>query len=139
MVFNSRIDGTEIPSFTVCPKYQVSYKKDVLDKRYGISVSDVRNFNFPSNVHAGDFFQSVTHNLSDILKEIVIATKLKYPGTKYTVTRMKFNSSGISVPEAMESKVQKWFREINWHTFGRCFSFEIPLEIKLLKVLDKRF
>ena len=123
---------TEFPSFTICPDYDVAYKKNVLEK-YKVSRSDIRKLRFPDtrNLTSYEFFKIATFNLTEIVTSATIKTLRKYPkSTNYTKVEMyDVNNLGIQNSTITTMKVvldeKQWSSETYLH-FGRCFSYTIP-------------
>ena len=70
---------------TICPDYQVAYKTDVLAK-YNVTASDIRKFRFPklTNLTTLEFFNMVTFELNEVLKDMFIEGAYKIKGSPVT-------------------------------------------------------
>ena len=105
----------------VCPDYHSSYKSNILN---GYGLNKTRYINgryFPlndSNGHNGSIiFESVTHNIHDILKQIDVLTR---SGWKSAFV-IKFEKNNHSEHIDVEIKY--------WPSFGRCYSLSLKQHI----------
>ena len=74
------------PALTVCPYFNVAYKRDIL-QQHGIDVSDLRNsIKFPQNLNISlaNFFKEVTYSVEEIMNSIEVGTGRKKPGKNET-------------------------------------------------------
>ena len=124
----------EIPTLSICPSFDSAFKRTVLNETFGLLPDNVRNFSFPPQVQSVQFYEKVTHSITDLIQQITIKTKEHYPGHDSLYIDLKFNDSGIVFPDTLEIKPERWFKKMAWHKFGYCFSFEMPPEIKKLNV-----
>ena len=134
MIHDFSTQWAEIPTLTICPSFDSAFKRAVLNETYGLLPDNVRNFSFPSQVQSAQFYDEVTHNITDLVQQITIKTKDIYPEHDSLYIDLEFHNSGIVFPGPLKMKPEKWFKKMAWHTFGYCISFEIPPEIKKLNV-----
>ena len=68
---------------TICPDYLVAYKTDVLAK-YNVTAWDIRKFRFPrlKNLTSLEFYQMVTFELNEVLKDMFIEGAYKIKGSQ---------------------------------------------------------
>ena len=136
------------PSLTVCPDYDVAYKRNKLEY-YGTNVNNIRNLMFPNltkfNLTTQQFFKIVTYNLTEIVSKVDISTLQTFNGS---------NATKLSIydpilyeeldPTRSESVIhvplddQHW-KEYSYDNFGMCYNYKIPLEHKKLGILDVAF
>ena len=74
------------PSLTICPDYDVAYKRDILAK-YNTTVKKVRNLHFPNltkhNITTREFFKIATFNLTEIVSKVDISTLHKFKDSNF--------------------------------------------------------
>ena len=138
ITYDSSTQWAEIPTLSICPSFDSAFKKTVLNKTFGLLPDNVRNFSFPPQVQSVQFYEKVTHNITDLIQQITIKTKELYAGHDSLYIDLKFNDSGIVFPNTLEIKPEKWFKKMACHKFGYCISFEMPPEIKKLNVRSYR-
>ena len=128
----------EFPTFTICPDYDVAYKTEAL-KTYGATPRDMRNFNYPSkiNMTSIQFFESVTHSMSELIRSIEIEAKHKLEGTNFSEFFFMFGNDLIQRPKYMKvvPELETLLEFKNYTQFGRCYGFKIPKEITNLRVM----
>ena len=108
----------EFPVFTICPSYHKSYKPKLLNQD-GLSVSDMRNFNYPKDKDSANYLKRVTHNVTELIKRIsFILADLEDEELRFDSDSDFFNNTK---------------RQFNRH-FGLCFTMQVPQDIKNLKV-----
>ena len=125
--FNST-KWAEIPSFTICPRYGKGFKENVIKNELGshVTITDIRKFNFPINASIDQgFFNRTTFNISELIKSIVITTKDKMVDD-YKI-KLLFDNPNGTLPD-------RFFITNNMINFGRCFTLDIPSEVKDLTV-----
>jgi hypothetical protein len=74
------------PAITICPSYDVGYKKDKL-RQYGLAANDVRNsIKFPKNLSTSlsKFFEEITYDVTDIVHYIDVGCGKQLEGSNYT-------------------------------------------------------
>ena len=136
------------PSLTICPDYDVAYKRKELEK-YGTNVKNIRNLIFPNlnkfNLTTRDFFKMVTYNLTEIVSKVDISTLQTFNGSN--ATKLSIYDPILyedSDPPRSESVVhvplddQHW-KEYAYDNFGMCYNYKIPLEHRKLGILDVAF
>ena len=106
------------------------------------SANDIREFKFPKlkqdgNLTTLDFFQRITHSLTDILSKISIRVKTKFDN-RYQVfslydPSMYTNAKNYS-NEMYTPLIEDKFIDQNYLPFGRCFTFHTPKWLKILQV-----
>ena len=111
----------EFPVFTLCPSYQKSYKPEILNND-GLTVRDMRKFNYPKNKNSALYYQNVTHNITELIKSIDFV--VNFPNPSNNKIRISFDDDDFS----------QYIRGNYSPTFGQCFSMEVPIWIKQLKV-----
>ena len=136
------IAEAEFPAITICPNYEIAYKSDILND-YGISANDIRQLNFPKtkdqNLTSLEFFQKVSHSLTDIISKVTIRFKQKI-NKKYQLYTLYdpnvYNEvqNGSNVMYVPILDVQ-WMVQ-NHLPFGRCFTFHVPLWLQLMQVCN---
>ena len=121
------------PSLTICPDYDLSYKKSVLDK-YGLKADDVRELRFPKNVTPGGFYDEVTLNMDDIIDSVIIETLHTPKDASYTTFIFNDdNPYNIWPPEVLS--IQSFaFLTTYYLNFGKCYTMDVPLWIVALEV-----
>ena len=83
----------------------------------------MRKFNYPKNKDSAMYFQNVTHNITELIKTIDFLVNFPNPST---------NKIRISFDD--DDDFSQYIRGIYSPTFGQCFSMEVPIWIKQLKV-----
>ena len=134
------IAEVEFPAITICPNFDIAYKSNILQV-YNSSAMDIRNLKFPGTKHENmtslDFFQKVTHSLTDILSKLSIRLKTKidnkynlftlYDSSYHNYLKNDSNQMYIPISDG------HWIIQ-NYLPFGRCFTFHVPRWLKLLQV-----
>ena len=111
---------TPFMALTVCPEYHAAYKDEVL-KEYGLTKKDYRKkghyipydemkSNKTWNQTGTEIFNSVTHDVREILRKLVVRTK-NANTTRFTID---FDEDDISQHVDIVTKY--------WPSFGRCFN-----------------
>ena len=135
------IAEAEFPAITICPNYEIAYKSDILET-YGISAYDIRQLNFPKtkdqNLTSLEFFQKVSHSLTDIISKVSIRFKKKI-NSKYQLYSLYDPNAYIGVQNG--SNVMhvpilegQWMVQNHFTSFGRCFTYHVPLWLQILQV-----
>ena len=123
-VSTSRMHNTahaEFPSITVCPDFFEAYKETIIEK-YNRTVEDVRHFRYPdTDLNSLEFFELITHDVQDIIDDLVLYFDEIDPET------------GEDRREISNLDEEYWSQK-NWITLGRCYSFNLPLDFRKLKV-----
>ena len=83
----------------------------------------MRIFNYPKNKDSAIYFQNVTHKITELIKTIDFLVNFPNPST---------NKIRISFDD--DDDFSQYIRGIYSPTFGQCFSMEVPIWIKQLKV-----
>ena len=113
-------NDTPFIGLTVCPAYNSAYKEDVL-KQYGMNKKDYRQnggyqpkggkgYNDTGQNSRAEIFNEVTHEISDILNELVIQTR----NANTSLFILNFNGGYDSEYVDIVTKY--------WPSFGRCYS-----------------
>ena len=108
----------EFPVFTICPCYHKSYKPELLSQD-GLSVNDMRNFNYPKDKDSAKYLKRVTHNITELIKRISFIL------ADHEAEEVIFYSDSDFLNNTK--------RQFNRH-FGICFTMQIPQDIKNFKV-----
>ena len=108
----------EFPVFTICPCYHKSYKPELLSQD-GLSVNDMRNFNYPKDKDSAKYLKRVTHNITELIKRISFIL------ADHEDEEVIFDSDSDFLNNTK--------RQFNRH-FGICFTMQIPQDIKNFKV-----
>ena len=109
----------EFPVFTICPSYHKSYKPKLLSKD-GLSVSDMRNFNYPKDKDSFKYLKRVTHNVTELIKSISFIL------ADHEDEEVRFASDSSDF-------LNNTKRQFNSH-FGFCFTMQVTQDIKNFKV-----
>ena len=131
------IAEAEFPAITICPNYEIAFKSDIL-KAYGSSAKDIRQLKFPkTNLTSLEFYQKVSHSLTDIVTKVAIRFKQKINNKYQLYTLYDPNvytgvQNGSNVMYVPILDVQ-WMVQ-NHLPFGRCFTFHVPLWLQLMQV-----
>jgi hypothetical protein len=131
------IAEAEFPAITICPNYEIAFKSDIL-KAYGSSAKDIRQMKFPkTNLTSLEFYQKVSHNLTDIVTKVSIRFKQKinnkyqlyslYDPNVYNEVQNGSNVMYVPIHNG------QWIVQ-NWLHVGRCFTFHVPLWLQLMQV-----
>ena len=137
--------NAEFPSLTICPDYEVAYKRELLAE-FGTNVDNMRDLIFPNltsyNLTTGEFVDLVTFNLSEIVSKLDIRTAYKLDNssaTKVTIAEKEL----FDVLEAQGSKTvihvqldNDHWNEYFYDNFGKCFNYQIPDKYKKLGIQD---
>ena len=125
-------DGKPFIDFTVCPAYESSYKKEILEY-YGLQKSAYRDKGilYPvkngTNTDPRAMFLNTTHNVEDIIIKIKMKT-LSYDFPSYVIDFSKKDfSKNISVTTKF------------YHLFGRCYSIHPNNDVLKLGVTSIYF
>ena len=89
----------------------------------------MRNMNYPRHNNTAEFYKSMTFEISEILQKI----RIKVRNGKFSKLTFSFDVLEES-EEFIKMDEYQWFRSKNRTSIGRCFSFDIPMWIKELKV-----
>ena len=108
----------EFPVFTICPSYDRSYKPELLSQD-GLTVKDMRNFNYPKAKDSAMYLKRVTHNVTDLIKSITFTL------ANYKDEEVIFDSDN--------DLLYNTERQFNRH-FGLCFTMQVPHDIQNFKV-----
>ena len=82
-------------------------------------------------------YERVTHDLTELLTDFTIRLKTPITNTselkivKYT--RYPWKKKSSSKVKVLELKEDDWIRQ-NWEVFGRCYTFEMPIEIRRFEI-----
>ena len=131
------IAEAEFPAITICPNYEIAFKSDIL-KAYGSSAKDIRQLKFPkTNLTSLEFYQKVSHSLTDIVTKVSIRFKQKINNKYQLYTLYDPNvytgvQNGSNVMYVPILDVQ-WMVQ-NHLPFGRCFTFHVPFWLQLMQV-----
>ena len=131
------IAEAEFPAITICPNYEIAFKSDIL-KAYGSSAKDIRQLKFPkTNLTSLEFYQKVSHSLTDIISKVSIRVKKKinreyqlyslYDPNVYNEVQNGSNVMYVPIYNG------QWIVQ-NWLHVGRCFTFHVPLWLQLMQV-----
>ena len=82
----------------------------------------MRKFNYPKNKDSALYYQNVTHNITELIKSIDFWVNFPNPSTNRT--HISFDDNDFS----------HYVRGTYSPTFGQCFTVEVPIWIKNLKV-----
>ena len=132
---NLSTSKAEFPALTVCADYKVAYKWDVL-KKYNLTPSHIRNLNFPplsNSMTAVDFYNSVTHELEEIILDMNIKVANSTPYSNYVLTNDHDHEDHITVSVKTLDLTEDWLT-LRYKTFGRCYTYCMPTRIKKQKV-----
>ena len=111
----------EFPSITICPDYFEAYNETIIDE-YNRTADDIRHFRYPdSRINSLEFFELITHDLQHVLEDLVLYFDEIDPDT------------GEDRREISNLDEVSWSQK-NWITLGRCYSFNLPLDFRKLKV-----
>ena len=108
----------EFPVFTICPSYHKSYKPELLSQD-GLTIKDIRIFNYPKDKDSAKYLKRVTHNVTDLIKSI--AFKL----ANHKNQKLIFDSDNDLLYNTK--------RQFN-SNFGFCFTMQVPQDIQMFKV-----
>ena len=73
----------------MCPDFDEAFKHDILAK-YDANANDIRNLKFPNvDISSVEFYDTITHNLTELLGEMQISMHKPIKGTKYTRVKRK--------------------------------------------------
>ena len=138
--FFSRSNVAKFPSITICPDYSVAYKEDVL-RSYGVTAGDIRNQDFPNftEMTSLEFYNLVTYDLNELLKDLFIKVFSVMPGTRYSSFLITEQSATNHSTESLFGNIMRLDLSQNWkviyyRTFGRCYTYTMPAWIKSLRV-----
>ena len=121
--------------FTICPQYGKGYKENLLKEKYNLTGSNMRNFiNYPRNEDSKHFFEKVTYDLSELVKSVKITTNDESPEFNSRYITLDVNSDGLVLSNGVKYEHEQFFRNVNWLTFGRCYTFQITTDFKELSV-----
>ena len=100
----------------------------------------MRNLNYPSKINMTtiQFFESVTHSKSELIRSIEIEAKHKLEGTNFSEFFFIFGNHLIQRPAIymkVVPKLETLLEFKNYTQFGRCYGFKIPKEITNLRVI----
>ena len=136
---------SEFPVLTICPDFDISYKKDVLEK-YNLTPSDVRKFRFPKNISLKpiEFLHEATHDLDTLINSIEFEfhhlleqdseNEIAYKGVRYYNEHGKLNKNSNILKEIPLKNFTNW-SVVYYHNLGRCYSLEVPKWIKKQQVM----
>ena len=134
-------------AFTVCPAYHDAYKPNVLEE-YGTSRWNYVGGNFttiPNNKTDLEIFNDITHNLFEVLEEMVVSTKFKVKlklipddSTSKSTFKLKPDEDTSRSKDKLEHPDVKVVTKYD-ETFGKCFSVELGPEITALGVTKLDF
>lgn len=114
-----------MPVFTICPSFGKGYKQDLLNQKYGMSVSDARRLKYPSHVEdSRRFFYEVTYNISEFIKIIRITTRDYLLDTKSRHLIINLNESKIFGSNGVT------FKNVNLVNYGQCHTFQVEAYVK---------
>ena len=137
-----RTQLTEFPSVTICPDYSIAYRRDVLAK-FNTTVGEIRSLNFPNlSISTSRFFDLVTQNLTEILTSLTIKTLEKDNGSSFIKTTMYDENIPSIFKRSSISEHFKIIDDKEWIThvyllFGRCYSYNIPIDLKRRGVYEE--
>ena len=138
--FFSRSNVAKFPSITICPDYSVAYKEDVL-RSYGVTAGDIRNQDFPNftEMTSLEFYNLVTYDLNELLKDLFIEAFSVMPGTRYSSFLITEQCATNHSTESLFGNIMRLDLSQNWkviyyRTFGRCYTYTMPAWIKSLRV-----
>ena len=114
---------TAFPAFTVCPTYQNAYKSEILQQD-GLTVSDIRKFNYPQDKDPANYLKNVTHSVTDMIQYITFRVKNFARNT--TSTTLTFDS---------DSELIRNMRVYLQRNLGLCYTLETPFWIQDLEVV----
>ena len=127
----------EFPALTLCPDYFEGYKLDAL-AAYNLTAKEVRGefFKTSSNLTTYQVYEKVTNNLTELLTDFTI--RLNTPLTNTSQVKIKYSKYPMkekpsSKVKIMELKEEYWIRQ-NYNNFGRCYTFEMPIEIRQFEI-----
>ena len=137
--------NAEFPSLTVCPDFEVAYKREILTE-FGTNVDNMRDLIFPNltthNLTTGEFVDLATFNLSEIVSKLDIRTSHKLDNTNATKITI-VEKDLFDVLEAQGSKTvihvqldNDHWNEYFYDNFGKCFNYQIPDKYKKLGIQD---
>ena len=86
----------------------------------------MRNFNYPKNKDSAMYYQNVTHNVTELIKSITFWVNFPNPSTNRSHIRLN------------DYDFSHYVRGTYLPTFGQCFSMEVPIWIKHLKVSKQK-
>ena len=126
----------EFPAFTICPQYRKGYKEKLLKNVYGLNVSDIMDFNYPSYLsNSQDFFGEVTYNISEFIKSVKISTADMQPDIKSRHLRLNILSDKIKDFRNGQLYNHSDFFTSTAHVYyGQCFTLEVKPTIKSFMV-----
>ena len=129
IISEKRTGDTTFIAFTICPSYADAYNAKVLEG-LGSSVDQYRggNFtlgNYPDFSNSYQAFESVSHNLSYLIKSIKISTA--------DTTRSK-----VKVPIRKKSEEATLVTKYD-STFGRCYSLQLDRSVTALGITKIEF
>ena len=111
-------DNAEFPSLSICPDYHEAYNPKVLEK-FNTSSHQMRDLKYPNTSFGSlHFFELSTYNLTEILKQMTIQFR-------------QFENKLIYTKESIDER--EW-KQQNWPTLGRCFTYDLPMKLRKLDV-----
>ena len=128
-------------AFTVCPAYHDAYKTHVLEE-YGTSRWNYVEGNFttiPNNKNDTEIFNDITHNLSEVLEEVVASTTnfqvnlTLIPDDSTLKSRLKLRTGTSRSKDQLDHPDVKVVTKYDTN-FGKCFSLELGPDITALGV-----
>ena len=129
-------DFAEFPAITICPEHKRAFKNEIL-QQFNLTAKDIRNFIFPSNgMKSQDFYDLITHNLTELITEMKISMVKPISGTKYTIVKMTDKITAKMSDHRIFTQLlnEKDFIKQNYHTLGTCYTYEMPEIYKKSKV-----
>ena len=117
MAIRDTVQDSDSPfiELTICPSYHNAYKEYSLTQ-YGLNKNTYRkqgvysNNRYTQSKDLSHIFNSVTHDIDELLYRMVIVTK----STKQSRITIEFNGTNTSEHIEITTKY--------WHSFGRCYS-----------------
>ena len=126
---------TEFPSVSVCANFYDAYKSETLQK-YNVSANQIRKLQFPNNdIKSLEFYKMATLNLTELLQSVQINFHDNFPNSKankilFVGKNQNIENSNYKIENLDENN---WLSE-NWLTLGRCYTYNIPKNLRELSV-----
>ena len=140
-------NNAPFPQVTICPDYNVAYKKTFLD-HFNTTASKMRNHIYPksSEFSSYEFHNLVTFDLKELLSEMKISLTHVFHWNGSTFYKMKYHDGNKT--ESTKDTLSLPFDEKDWieeryNTLGRCFGYIAPdfltnAQIKSIEIISKQ-
>ena len=126
----------EFPAITICPEYDQAFKNVIL-KQNNLTNKDIRSLKFPKNgIKSLDFYEMITHNITKLVTELKISMVKPISGTNFTTVKLRDNMTNENPDRRILMKLldEKDFIKQNYHTLGKCYTYEMPEMYKMSTV-----